>query len=88
MLTFFNRKEVLLTFDLDHLSKARSKLKQNDIEYYVKVVNTNSGTWGFFGASRRASLGTLGQKLNYTYEYHLYVHKKDFDEAAYVIRSV
>lgn len=88
MLTFFNRKEVLLTFDLDYLSKARSKLKQNDIEYYAKVVNRNSSTRGSFGASRRASLGTLGQKINYTYEYHLYVHKKDFDETAYLIRSL
>ncbi len=87
MFTIFNRKELLLTFDLDHLSKARSKLRQNHIDYYVRTVNRNGGASGL-GASRRATLTTLGQKTDYTYEYHLYVHKKDFDDAMCAIHDI
>ena len=39
MITLFNRKEILITYDMKQQSDVRTILRDHDIEYDVKVKN-------------------------------------------------
>ena len=83
MITVFNRKELLLTTDATLCARAREILAANAIKYRVKVTGLQSAS--LFG-TRRATTGSFGTNQNYSYEYRIYVLKKDFDNAARLIR--
>lgn len=83
MITIFNRKELISTFDLEKQRAVRATLSQHGIDYYVKVIDLNNGP--AFSPGRRASFGTLGEKI--MQEYRIYVNKKDLDEATFVINQ-
>lgn len=68
MITIFNRKEILITRDLIALKKCTDGLEAKGIDY--KVV-TNS-----LGNPERYH-GIPGVKSESTYEYRVYVNKKD-----------
>ncbi len=78
MITFFNRKELLITVDMNRQSCVRDLLRANDIDYTVKVTNLQSAS--VIGSSR-GRVGSFGINQNYSYEYKIYVHKKDYDRA-------
>ena len=44
MISIFNRKELLITYDMKKQSEVRTILKNNEIEYKVKVKNILSPT--------------------------------------------
>ena len=79
MITIFNRKELLITLDLNRQANIRDILAANDIDYAVKVVSRYTG-------SNRSRSGTFGINSNYLYEYKIYVHKKDYEHALLIIR--
>lgn len=79
MLTIFNRRELLSTFDLARQVEARELLAQNDIDYRLKVINRKSPSP--FAAGSRSWSGTLGENLQLAYEYTIYVRKQDYDLA-------
>ncbi|MBQ2888557.1 MAG: hypothetical protein IJE29_06550 [Firmicutes bacterium] len=83
MITIFNRKELLITMDMNYLSNVRDILSANGIEYTVKVTNLQSAS---AIDSNRARVGSFGINQNYSYEYKIYVHKKDYDNALRSIR--
>ena len=83
MITIFNRKEVLITFDMKRQYEVRDILVANDIDYTIKVTNLLSPS--SFGSSR-ARTGSFGVNQNSSYEYKIYVHKKDYDYALKLIR--
>lgn len=85
MLTIFNRKELVSTFSAKRQAKARQLLDENKIDYSVKVINRRSASP--MDAGSRARTGTLGEKLDAEYNYIIYVHKKDYEKAAYVIKN-
>lgn len=64
-------------------AKIRDKLSQNNIKYYVKTINRMSPS--SFARGTRSSTGSFGQNIDLTYEYIIYVHKKDYEQAKYVI---
>ena len=68
MITVFNRKEILITRDLTMLKKCTDDLEAKGIDY--KVV-TNS-----LGNPERYQ-GIPGVKAENSYEYKVYVNKKD-----------
>lgn len=78
MITIFNRKEVLSTFDMKLQADTRCVLAQNNIDYTVWARSPHSASLGRTG---RAYVGTLGMDMNHYYEYKIYVHKKDYDRA-------
>ena len=39
MITIFNRKELIITYDMAIQSKARDILASNNIDYFIKVRN-------------------------------------------------
>ena len=83
MITIFNRKELLITMDMKRQANVRDILAANGIDYRVKVTNLQSAS--VIGSSR-GRVGSFGINQNYSYEYKIYVHKKDYDAAMWMIR--
>ena len=76
MIHFFNRKELLMTYDLREVNRIREILLANRIDYRVKVVN--------------ASIGAGRNRLSFSrrQEQHIvYVHKADWEYAMYLLRN-
>ena len=83
MLTIFNRKELIVTMDTHRQSEIRDVLAQNGIDYTVKTKNLqNSGVLD----SHRGHTGNMGIHQDYSYEYKIYVHKKDYEAARGLIK--
>ena len=61
----------------------RDILSQNGIDYIVKT--TNLQTAPILG-NRRAHTGSFGINPDYSYEYKIYVHKKDYVKAVSLIK--
>lgn len=83
MITIFTRKELLITLDMKHQGKVSNILSANGIDYTVKVTNRQNASG--IGSSR-ARGGSAGMNQNFAYEYKIYVHKKDYDNAWKLIR--
>ncbi len=81
MITIFNRRELIMTYDLNRQAEVRSILAHNKMDYRVKVTNLRSPS--LFSTGHRESFGTFGEIL--MMEYKIYVKKKDLDEATYLI---
>ena len=81
MLTIFNRKELITTMDMQRQANIRSVLSANGIAYTVRTENLQ-GSSALGGRSR----GSFGVDPNYSYEYHIYVHKNDYENALRLIR--
>lgn len=79
MLTIFNRKIIFTSFSMEEQANIRNLLDNHGIKYYVKVVNRRSSST--LDHSARARTGSFGENPSYTYEYIIYVHKKDFELA-------
>ncbi len=79
MITVFNRKEIFISFSMESQAEIRNLLDNHEIKYYVKVVNRRSASP--FGNGTRSITGSFGENFSYTYEYIIYVHKKDFELA-------
>ena len=83
MLTVFNRKELIITLDMDQQADIRRILSENGIDYEVKTTNLqNAAVVG----SSRGRLGSFGIDQDYTYEYKFFVHRKDYDRAKRLIQ--
>ena len=83
MITFFSRKELMITNDLREVNSIREVLLANKIEYLVK--DSNQKMANSIGAGRtRATTFTLGRKQD---QYVIYVHKDDLEYAMYLLRN-
>ena len=83
MMTIFTRKELLVTSDLKRQGDVRGLLSINGIEYQVKVTNRQNAA--ILGSSR-ARTGSFAMNTDLSYEYKIYVHKRDYENALSVIR--
>ena len=66
MITIFNRKELIITYDTAIQSKVRDILASDNIDYIIKVRNVHP-----YALNLRS------------YEYKIYIHKKDYEQAVY-----
>ena len=80
MLTIFNRRELLCTFSMQ-----QHRLEARDIPYSLRTVNRNAPS-PF--SDTRARTDTPGQNPERTYEYIIYVHKKDYDQACTLLADL
>ena len=78
-MNMFNRRELLITYDLNHLNQLRDTLSQAGIDYQIRSKNLTSPT-PFSGGSRARS-GSFGIDTSASVEYKLYVGKEDFEFA-------
>ena len=82
MITIFNRKELLITMDMSRQLKVREILSAHGIDYTIKVTNLQNAS---IFENKRGRLGSFGINQNYSYEYKIYVHGKDYDYALKLI---
>ncbi len=79
MITIFNRKKLITTYDTKEQARVRDILAANGIDYEVKVVNRMSPSP--MAAGTRARTGTFGQSQENMNEYVIYVKKVDYEKA-------
>jgi hypothetical protein len=84
MITVFNRRELLITYDFDRQAEVRGLLGSAGITYALRIFNRNSAP---FGGGSRARYGSFGERLELQNEYKIYVHKKDYDLAVALING-
>lgn len=85
MITVFNRKELLLTHDIQKQGDVRAILQNNKIPYRIKVTNRYSPSP--FSGAPRARTGTFGTDPDRLYEYKIYVKKADYEKAKFLLNS-
>ncbi|MDO4327187.1 MAG: hypothetical protein Q4E24_14335 [bacterium] len=85
MIWFWNRAEVICTYDMKKQSDVREILSQNKIAYSVRVIDRRSSS--FFSAGRRANTGSFGEKAEIAKEYIIYVNRRDLDRAKFLLRQ-
>ena len=76
MITFFNRRELLMTCDPREVNRIREILLANRIHYQVKVVNSPMGA-----GRNRISFSRRPE------QHVVYVHKADWEYAMYLLRK-
>lgn len=83
MISIFTRKELLITFDVKRQRDVCDILSANGVKYTVHVTNRqNAAVVG----NSRARTGSFGINTNLSYEYKIYVHKNDYDNAMRLIQ--
>ena len=85
MITIFNRKEVLITYDSKEQGEVRTILRNRKIKYNVKVKNLLSPS--IFSTSGRTYVGSRGTDLAKSYEYKIYVNRSDYEEAKGLLKG-
>ena len=83
MLTIFNRKELLITMDMERQSQVRNILSANGIAHRTKVTNLQNAA---VAGSGRARSGSLGINQKFAYEYKIYVHRNDYARALQLVK--
>lgn len=83
MITFFNRRELTVTWDPARMAEIRNILSDHGIESMVKTVD-------FRATSHNVSTftGTFGLNRDYLYTYRIYVRSCDYEEAEYLTRDL
>ncbi len=85
MITIFNRKELLLTYDMKKQNEVRTILKDHKIKYDVRVKNLLSPSP--FSTSGRTYVGSRGVDSTKSYEYKIYVKKSDYKKAMILLNE-
>ncbi|MDO4532077.1 MAG: hypothetical protein Q4C06_08860 [Bacillota bacterium] len=86
MIDFFNRKEICVTFDLNKQAEIRYLLQGEGIDYQIRTKN-RTDTILLRGGTTRAYTGSAGNRQMQDYEYHIYVHRDDFERALYLLQE-
>ena len=84
-INMFNHREVLITSDLKRFNEARCALDNAGINYSIKTRNLFSPSYLPDNSRTR---GIPGTKNEHAYEYKIFVHKNDYEQAVYVIREL
>lgn len=85
MIHIFNRRELVLTLSMDQQAEIRAILSANGIDYQVKTTNLQNAP---LAGSQRARRGSFGIQSEHSYEYKIYVHKKDYEKAKYLMNNL
>ena len=83
MFTFFNSESLWIGFEMDRFNQIRDVLDNNSIPYKYKVKN-HLGQFSGRGTIR-GSKGSFGNSTEQMYQYEIFVYKKDFEQAKFVI---
>jgi len=85
MITIFNRKELIMTFEMKKQAEVRELMARNHIPYSIRVINRKSPS--LVGAGSRARTGTFGENLQLEYEYTIFVKKADYEKATAILNG-
>ncbi len=79
MITFLTRKELYITFNIEEMVRVRNILKDNNIEYDIKIFSRDF--WS------RGRTGSFGINQSYNYEYKFYVKRSEYEKALHFINQ-
>ena len=79
MITIFNRRELLTTYDMAQQAQVRAALVAAGVAYKVRVGDRKNGHAML--ARSRARTGSFGENMAMAYEYTIYVAKEDLERA-------
>ena len=82
MIWILNRREVMITFSMKKQAEIKDLLSRYNIAYTTKTTNLLYRSR--MGSSRARTIN-LGHNSDYTYEYKIYVKRKDYDKAKAII---
>jgi len=71
---FWNKVEIYNGFSYKEFNELRNSLAVADIRYEYKLINL----------SGRVKFGSLGENPNFSTQYYLYVHQKDYYNAMHL----
>lgn len=82
MINILNRKEILITYDLNLLYKVKDILYKNEIQFVTRSLNTTMR-----GGRTNPTIISydFGIRQDCATEYKLYVHKKDYEKAKFLV---
>ena len=84
MIHVFNRRELLITYDLRQVNDLRELLRAHQIDCFVKVTGPRSAA--SLGASRNR-IYSFGHDRSLE-RYTVYVHKTDWEYAMHLLRKL
>ena len=84
MITIFNRHELLVTLDMNRQAEIRDILASNNIKYVIKTINLQHT---HLAGNRRIRTGNIGIQEEYSYEYRIFVHKRDYEKTKYFLKG-
>lgn len=79
MIHIFNRRELLLTNNMQQQAKVQDILADHGIEYFVKAKSA-------VGGMSRSRTVLPGTRMEVMYQYYIYVKKTDYEKAKQLIR--
>lgn len=80
MITVWNRKELLCTFDMKKQAEVRDILWRYDISYEVRVSDRTD-----FFVGGRTTVSPTQEDIDHQTEYLIYVKKEDYDRAMFLV---
>ena len=81
MVTIFNRKEVITTYDVEEYANARDDLKEAGIEFKIRTKRTS------YSSVRSMGRGISASRKHDGLEYTLYVKEEDYSRAVHIIHN-
>lgn len=85
MILPWNRKELLLTRSMSDQARIREILAANEIDYVIKV---RIGHVQALPTKQWALFGRLGENQDASCEYQIFISKKDYERAQWLIRTI
>ena len=83
MVTIFNRRELLMTYDLRQMNDLRELLRANRIDHSVKAAYPRTSFVASESRARTASFGPNRRQERYI----VYVRKADWEYAVHLLRK-
>lgn len=80
----FNKSDVYVGYSLVEMNRVRDILDREKIKYDYKVIN-HGGQWIPGRGTARANFGSAGVDPAYERQYKVYVDKKDYERAKYLV---
>lgn len=85
MVTIFNRKELVRTYDMKRYARVKALLVQNDIDYDVRVISSRESS--MWSANARLQNFSMPGNEALANEYIIYVKRKDYEKALFYVKE-
>ena len=84
-MNIFNRRQLILTYNLKQVNEIKQILNANGIKFYISTHDRRGDDLLIFRG--RGHQGTAFEKMEYECTYKIYVHKSDYEAAVSMVRG-
>lgn len=82
------KKELILCNNLEVLTKIGMRLKENDINYKIRIVNNFARNASAFSGEYSTARGVIGLHSDKSKLYYVYVSRREYEKASFMIRFI